>query len=264
MIFVLNSLYLNVTISSKQIFRLCMVIRELLLYFIINRAWCLQMRMKRKELLIAYIVAIILILVVIIWLLADVFSGKGNDNRDTVINSETETTKSEPEPVKVTVDTDVIKDGLREMQVLTTEEYSFTQVEKYEKTRDIFWFVQAESSFLYSYDGVITAGIDCSKITVDFDESTGVVSVNIPKSEIQAIDIDYDSFRKYEEKESFWNKLDMSDYNDAMKEFEEKARKSALEKGILERADDNANSLISNFVRGLVDTSQYRVEIVSE
>lgn len=163
--------------------------------------------------------------------------------------------------IEKVISSETIQEGLREMGVLITEEYYFTQVEDYSKTKTLFKFITTESGFVYSYDGVISAGVDFNEIVVKKYDNEKKISIVIPKSAIQYVDIDYDSFKKYEEKESAWNKLALEDYNISMMEFENAAKSRAIERGILMRADEGAQKIISNFVKGLVG-EDYTIDIL--
>ncbi len=161
--------------------------------------------------------------------------------------------------VEKKVSSEMIQDGLKDMGVLITEEYYFTQVEDYTSVKKLFKIIPSEANVVFSYDGIVTAGIDCSEIKVVKDEGNKQVKVYLPKSEVQQIDIDFDSFKLYSEKEGMWSKLDFNDYNMSMVEFEKDAKAKALDKGILERADERAESVITNFIRGILDDDEYTV-----
>ncbi len=164
------------------------------------------------------------------------------------------------EKVIVTVNVETIEDGLENMGVLVTQEYYFTQVETYTKEKKILNLINSESGFTYSYDGKVTAGIDFGKVTVSKDEETKTLTVEIPYSELQATDIDMDSFKIYSEKESLWNPINLEDYNMSMAEFEETAERKALDSGILERSNEQAKELIRNFIVNMPGTENYTIE----
>lgn len=229
---------------------------------------------NKKELI--FIILILVVFVVIIGWLA---KGYMSDLK----NRENDDHNSKPEPVQIvaepTVKTvteyvdkivevevekeitpQIIQDGLNDMGLLITEEYYFTQVEDYSSTKTYFKFITSESNFVYSYDGIVTAGIDFEDIKVIRDNANKKVVISLPKASIRNIDIDYESFKVYKEKEGLWNPIKISDYNDAMIEFEKNAEKKAIEKGILDRADEGAKSIIKNFVNGLIDTDKYEIE----
>lgn len=159
----------------------------------------------------------------------------------------------------VTIDTQIIEDGLREMGQLITEEYYFTQVEEYSSSKKILFF-DSKASFVYSYDGVVSAGIDCNDVKIDKDDEAKKITIHIPAADIYKISIDYDSFKIFEEKEGLWNKTTISNYNDSLVEFEKAATNKALEKGIIDKADEGARKMIESFVNSVVSTEDYTVE----
>lgn len=159
----------------------------------------------------------------------------------------------------VTVDTEIIADGLREMGTLITEEYYFTQLEKYKKTEKV-WIFKSEASTAYSYDGVVTAGIDCNEIGIEKDDENKKITISIPKASILNVDIDPNSFQMYEEKNGLWSKFNINDYNKSLIEFEEAGKKKALEKGIIEKADESAKKMVESFVNSLIDSDEYTIE----
>ncbi len=154
-----------------------------------------------------------------------------------------------------------IQDGLRDMGKLVTEEYYFTEVISFssiKKYLKVEWKI-TESSFLASYDGVIHAGIDFAEIGIEKDDELKKITVRLPQAEIQAVDVDPESLVVYSEKEGIGNRITLEDYNNALIELEKNAKNKALEKGILERADESTERIIRSFIGSLVDTSAYTV-----
>ena len=162
---------------------------------------------------------------------------------------------------------DIIQDGLRDMGFLVTEEYYFTEVVSYSSVKKLFKTIKlgiTESSYLASYDGVISAGLDFEKISVEKNDEERIITIRLPKSEVKYMQIDPESFVLYSEKEGLGNKISLSDYNDSLIELEKNAEKKAVDRGLLKRADDNAKLVISNFVNSLVDTSDYMVRYIAD
>ena len=121
----------------------------------------------------------------------------------------TKTEKEKKDKVLISVNTETIRDGLSDMGFLITQEYYFTQVEKYTKEKNIFIVIPSTSGFMYSYDGAVMAGVDFGKIAVGTNEAAKTITVDLPDSEIQAVTIDKDTFKIYSEKDSIWNPLDI-------------------------------------------------------
>ena len=170
--------------------------------------------------------------------------------------------KKKEDKVLVTVNVDTIEDGLENMGVLVTQEYYFTQVETYTKEKKILNFFNSSSGFTYSYDGKVTAGIDFGEITLSKDEETKTITVEIPYSKLQSVEIDTDTFKIYSEKDSLWNSINLEDYNVSLEEFKDTARKKAYESGILEKSNEQAKELIRNFITNFPNASEYNIEFV--
>lgn len=182
------------------------------------------------------------------------------EESETVKTATTVAEKEKKDRVLISTSSETIRDGLSNMGVLITQEYYFTQVETYTKEKNIFLIIPSSSGFMYSYDGAVFAGVDFEKIGVQTDEDRKVVTVDLPPSEIQTVSIDRDTFKIYSEKESIWNPLKLEDYNISLAEFEDAAKEKALGSGILERSDQQAQKLVSEFIVSLPATNGYTVE----
>lgn len=164
--------------------------------------------------------------------------------------------------IEKVITSQILQDGLRDMGVLITEEYYFTEVISASSIKQIFSFDMpwTESSYLATYDGVITAGIDLTAVKVAKDDEALLITVTVPKASIRNVDIDPNSFKLYSEKNGIGNPLSVNDFNRSLIELENTAKERALEKGLLTSADENARTVIKNFIRSLVDTTQYTVK----
>lgn len=220
-----------------------------------------------KKLKTVYIVICIFLSIIIIWLLVGMLNNRNetdNASLKDIVEKQSDKKLFDDSPVVeeiVTVNTEIIKDGLKEMGTLITQEYYFTQVEEYKSTERV-WIFDSKASFIFSYDGVVTAGIDCNDIEITKDDEAKIINVKIPKSNIIGVNIDHDSFKIYEEKEGLWNKLDMTKYNNSIIEFENEAKNKAINKGIIDKADENAKTLIESFINSLIEDNVYSIEFV--
>jgi len=163
--------------------------------------------------------------------------------------------------VEKEIEAETIQDGLNEMGVLITADYwfkdlvSFSSVKKFLKTELVLPFT--ESSYLVSYEGAVSAGIDLSAARVEKDDERMRVTVYLPAASIQGTDIDLDSFTLHEEKSALGNPLSVQDFNDSLRELERSAEQNALSRGLLEKADRNARTVIAQFIGGLVGSTAY-------
>ena len=181
------------------------------------------------------------------------------EESETIKTATTVAEKEKKDKVLISTSSETIRDGLANMGVLITQEYYFTQVETYTKEKNIFIVIPTRSGFTYSYDGNVVAGVDFGGINVKTDEDRKIITVDLPSSEIQSVNIDRDTFKIYSEKESLWNPLKLEDYNISLVDFEDSAKAKALENGILERSDAQAQKLVREFIGSFPNASGYTV-----
>ncbi len=205
------------------------------------------------------LVIIVVSVIAMIILVADYVKDKNNTPEETAVKTEIATLKPKEDKTQITISTETIQDGLSNMGFLITQEYYFTQVETYTKEKQILG-IASSSEFVYSYDGAVTAGIDFEKISVSKDDTNKTIKVKLPESEIQAVTIDKDTFKVYEEKESLWNSFKLEDYNMSLAQFEKSARQKALDSGILDRSDEQAKTLVQSFIKNFSQISGYEIE----
>ena len=216
-----------------------------------------ELRKNRNRI---YIWITVLALALAVILLIDFAVRRGSEQSEAAETVTMKTEKEKRDNVVISVNTDTVKEGLANMGVLITQEYYFTQVEKYTKEKTILKFLTSQSEFTYSYDGAVLAGVDFEKIQIEKDEDRKILTVDMPASEIVTVTIDKDTFKIYSEKESLWNPLKLEDYNISLVEFENAAKERAIANGILERSDEQAEKLVLEFIRNLPNASGYTIE----
>lgn len=180
-----------------------------------------------------------------------------------VVYKEKEVEKLVPVEVEKVITAKILQDGLNDMGFLVTQEYWFTEVMSFSSMKNflgIQWSI-TESSFLASYDGRVTAGVDFGKIRITKNESAKTVNVVMPKPEILDTTIDTDSFKLYSEKEGLGNDISISDYNSSLSTLMQNAAQKAEDKGVLDKAGENAEKLIRDFIGGMIDTKEFTVNI---
>ncbi len=167
--------------------------------------------------------------------------------------------------INTTISADVIQDGLKDMGELATEEYYFKEVVSYSSIKQFLGLNLGvtESSYLAGYEGVIKAGIDFTKVTISKDDDAKTITVGLPAAKILSSEIDPDSFELYSEKEGWGNPITVTDYNNSLAELKKKAETSATERGVLEKADENAQLIIRNFVLTLLGDPSYSVQFTA-
>lgn len=110
-----------------------------------------------------------------------------------------------------------------------------------------------------SYDGVVKAGIkDLTKAKIT--ESKNTIIVRLPEVEITETSIDNDSFEKLDESNNIFNPISIEDLNEAQKELKEKMVDRAIEKGVLDIAESNAETIIAGMLENSNDDYEIKVE----
>ena len=156
----------------------------------------------------------------------------------------------------------VVKLDFEDIGELCTQEANMTIVKPYNDSKKMFDIdiPGTNSMAIFSYDVTIKAGLDFSKITYDVDESTKKITVKCPKVKILSNEIDTDSYKLYYEKESVFNNISMDDFNGSLSELRETAEGSAEEKGIYDRAKENAERILKEFFSQNYDLRVYTIE----
>ena len=85
------------------------------------------------------------------------------------------------------------------------------------------------------------------------------VIIKLPEIEITDITIDNDSFKIMDESNNIFNSISIGDLNDAQKELKKKMKESAVEKGVLDIAKNNAETLLSEMLKS--PTGDYDVKV---
>lgn len=117
------------------------------------------------------------------------------------------------------------------------------------------------SRFIYSYDGVVKAGIDFAGIGVEKDDENRRIAISLPKARVLSSELDENSFQLYDEKNSIFNRCSVSDVNITNRELKRAAEEKTIAKGLLDRADDNAKLLIKGLLQSTYDVSGYTIQI---
>ncbi len=172
-----------------------------------------------------------------------------------------ETTEKKVFLKDITLSGETIQSGIRDIGKLCTAEYSFTHVETFESQIDLFGLKipGTKSSYVYSYDGTILAGVDFTKITVEKDDDKKTIQIYFPKAEIISTEIDQDSFTLYGEKKGLFNPFEVEDFALSQSDMIRIEESRALDNGILNRAEENAEQILSNFLTGMFDLERYDI-----
>lgn len=148
------------------------------------------------------------------------------------------------------ISSETVESSIKEAKELTTLKYHYKNIASFENSQEFqgFKLPFTTKRFLYTYAGVIHAGVDLEKVKVDVNNEDKTVSVTLPKSKILSHDIDEKSVMFYDEKNSIFNPLDLEDYSNFRKEEEAKVEKEAIDKGLLDEAYEQSKKAVEDIL----------------
>lgn len=156
---------------------------------------------------------------------------------------------------------DTVDLSMNNIGELATQVAYYTNVQVIENDKKLFGFAVplTKSKYVFSYDGILKAGVDFAEIDVSVDELTRTISVKMPKPRIVSNEIDPDSLQIYDESRSVFTPLKIEDVNDSFEALRQEAEERARSHHILENAKENAEVLVTNFIANVYDPAQYTV-----
>lgn len=156
----------------------------------------------------------------------------------------TDTTSREPEVKKLEVTVEYLNKKLENISELSAAKLFYTGICNIEEGKIP---VLTKKGYSMIYEATVTAGIDASKIDIDIQDD--VVTITIPKSEIQVIKVDPNSIQFYDEKKALFNWTELGDSVNGIIVAEDDIKEKASTDELLERADTQ----VEYIVRGLLE-----------
>lgn len=147
------------------------------------------------------------------------------------------------------ITSELINNRLEDAKELTTLKYHYTNMGQFQNQSDFYgWKVPfTTKSFIVSYDGVINAGVDLVGAMV---KVTGKkIQIMIPHAKILSHEIYEDSLQVFLEKDSIFNPIKISDYNDFSMDQKQIVEEKAIDKGLLTEADKKSKEAIKDILR---------------
>ena len=148
---------------------------------------------------------------------------------------------------------------LKDIGELATQSGYFTVVNVIDDAKKLGnWSIPFTSSkYIFSYDGEIKAGIDFAEIEWSVDETSKTVTVRLPESKILGKLLKEDSLKIYDERQSIFTPLTLSDVQASRQEMLEEIEQTAINNGLLEAAEENAEILVQGFLASVCDPAIY-------
>jgi hypothetical protein len=164
---------------------------------------------------------------------------------------------------KTEVFTTDIQGTINDIGELATAEYGYTIAQTTEKpSKKVVGFNLpfTSSMVMYSYDGLIKAGINFNEIKVTVNEINKTIFVELPDAEILSSEVDQDSLIVFDQEYSPFVAFTFEDMNLGLVEVKKKAEESAIDNGLLERANENVQKIIGTTMANLFNPNEYEVK----
>lgn len=160
-----------------------------------------------------------------------------------------------------TVTSELINNRLEDAKELTTLKYHYTNMGQFQNQSDFYgWKVPfTTKSFIVSYDGVINAGVDLEGATVNVTGKK--IQIKLPHAKILSHEIYEDSLQVFLEKDSIFNPIKISDYNDFSMDQKKVVEEKAIDKGLLAEADKRSQEAIKDILSLDQNLKDYEIAI---
>ncbi len=168
-------------------------------------------------------------------------------------------THQESEPV---ITADLLGQQLRDIQELSTVEYHYTNMGRFENQKDFYgWKVPfTTKSFIVAYDGVIKAGVDLSEMKIGVSGKT--ITVTMPEAKVLSHEMDEESLEVYDETHNIFNPIEIEDYTQFTADQKESIEARALDNGLLTSAAQRAENTVRGLIEALPGMEEYTLTIV--
>jgi len=160
----------------------------------------------------------------------------------------------------------IISLKMEDIGELVTQVAYFTEVMDDAKAREVFGLTVpfTQSVYIYSYDGVIKAGVDFTKLKYTVNSNKKVICFVEPEAYITDVDLDENSLVVYHEQKNIFTPLKLEDMQEARQKMEADAMEKAVANGLLIEATENAKALIEAFMRSNDELKDYEFEWVNK
>lgn len=154
-------------------------------------------------------------------------------------------------PITPKIELDVINSEIREIGELATVEYLFTDAAKFSDSKQIKdWNIPfTEKSFILKWDGVIKAGVTVDQITVSINDESKTIIVSMPAASILSYSIESENVSVLDEQNNVFNPITITDKIKMDAKTENAMKERAIENGLLEKAQKNAENVITNLLK---------------
>lgn len=167
---------------------------------------------------------------------------------------------------RVTVTVENLREAVLPASELSSTKYYYTDADVYENYKEAFGvkIPFTTDEVVFTYDGVISVGIDLEKVQYEIDNENKHIRVILPELRIISNEIDASSFEYPYVFDSIFNDTNMGDYTyliDRLKE--KKAEEIMANDEFMSQARQNTETVIAEFLTASEYCRDFTVEFVS-
>ena len=228
-------------------------------------------KLKRKLVSIAVLIVVVLLAIAVAWLTGRSQAKKKTeqeiaDLKVIIREKEAEIQELNENPIVVSpiapeISLDILHSKISEIAELATMEYLFTDSAKFTDSKQIEkWKVNipfTQKSFIMKWDGVIKAGVNLDQVSIIVSKEEKKIIVTIPKAEILSYEIDNDSVQVLDEKNNIFNPISVEDKVKFDSKTENAMKERAIENGLLEKAQINAENILARLILSDPEVAAY-------
>lgn len=153
--------------------------------------------------------------------------------------------------VSIDISRPTVIDRVRALSKLETVHYELEKVVSGKSSGPLPDFLTSDKILLVAH-GEVAAGVDLSKLLPgDVKVVSDTVTINLPKGEILFSSLDNDKTYVYDRQTGIFNKPDPNLETEIRRIAEQEILKTALEDGILTKAEENAKDVLRTLITGL-------------
>lgn len=146
------------------------------------------------------------------------------------------------------IDEKLITNRIENVKELTSLKYSYTNMGEFENSNKFYGYdiPFTQKKFIVAYDGTISCGVNLDDMDVDVSGKN--INIKIPHSQIISHEIYEDSLKVFDQKNSIFNLIEVEDYNNFAKDQKDKMEKKAVDRGLLENADEKCKNALIDII----------------
>lgn len=162
----------------------------------------------------------------------------------------------------VTVDSITLEELLLPASDLVSMKYTYTDVDVYENSKKAFGkkIPLTTDKVIFTYSGIVSAGIDLSQITYDIDNKEKTITVNLPEPYFMSHEMDESGFKFYDAKNSIFTETKLEDYTTLMSNLKESKEEQLRNDGeFFPSVIANAQNVLNDIFKINNSTSEYEI-----